>query len=64
MIKCLKLSLELKTAKEIAEEVELHQKTIETHLSNIRKKLGINKRHQLFQIACNNLISTNNHEEN
>jgi DNA-binding CsgD family transcriptional regulator len=50
------LMLQMKTSKEIAEDLGKKVRTIECHVANMRKKLGIEKRHDFFTIAKNNFI--------
>lgn len=54
--KCYQLLLEMKTSKEIAEGLKTSTRTVECHVANLRKKLGVTKRHHFFQVACNNFI--------
>lgn len=54
--KCLLLLLQMKTSKQISEKIFTSVRTVETHIANIKKKLGTQNRHQLYEIAVNNFI--------
>jgi DNA-binding NarL/FixJ family response regulator len=48
----LRLLAEGKRADEIASELDLSQKTVENHLSNITGKLGVRDRFELYRVAA------------
>jgi DNA-binding CsgD family transcriptional regulator len=54
---CLLHLLQLKTSKEMAMALNCTVRTVECHLSSLRRKLGITKRHHFYQVAYNNFIS-------
>ncbi len=54
---CLLHLLQLKTSKEMATALNCTVRTVECHLSSLRRKLGITKRHHFYQVANNNFIS-------
>ena len=45
---CLDILATGKTAKEIAAEIGLSHRTVEHYLENIRNKLGVGNKHELF----------------
>lgn len=49
--KILKLTSEMKSSKEIAEELFIHYRTVENHRSNICRKLGLNGSYSLLKFA-------------
>jgi DNA-binding CsgD family transcriptional regulator len=56
--KCLLLLLQMKTSKEIAIDLGITVRTTEAHVANLRNKLGVLKRSDLFLIARNNFITS------
>jgi DNA-binding CsgD family transcriptional regulator len=50
---CLKILTTNKTAKEIANILNLSHRTVELHISNIKNKLGINYKSQLLKVLSN-----------
>ena len=50
-MECFMLTIQGKTAKQIAEIANLSIKTIETYLSRLKEKLGCKQRSELFDIA-------------
>ena len=55
--KCLILLLKMKTSKQISHQLGIKERTVETHIANIKRKLGAYTRDQLYKIACNNFIA-------
>ena len=53
----LRLISQSKTSKEIAEELGVSYRTIETHRTNIAEKLNINGTHSLLKFALRNKAS-------
>ena len=51
---CLNGMLMLKSSKETAASLNLSHKTIEASIAQLKKKLGVQKRHDIFNIALNN----------
>ena len=47
---------ELFTMSEIADMQNISIKTVQTHVSRIKQKLGVTSRHQLYKIMHNNQI--------
>jgi DNA-binding CsgD family transcriptional regulator len=54
--KCLEQLLKLKTSHEIAIELNSKKRTVECHIANLKKKLGIRRKPELFQVAKNNFL--------
>ncbi len=54
---CLEYTLQLLTADQIAEKLCLSSKTVESHIANVKKRLGAKTRHALYKVGKkNNLI--------
>ena len=45
---------ELKTTQEVADEMKISTKTVETFVRRVKRKLGVQNRHQLYQIIKDN----------
>ena len=55
-LECIKHLVQLKTTTTLATDMNLHKKTIESHIASARKKLGVKNRNELYEIACKNFI--------
>ncbi len=55
-MECFLELLKNQTLKEVAQKLEISDRTVEHHLSNINHKLGVLKRSELYEIAKNNLL--------
>lgn len=53
---CLIALAELKTTQEIADEMKISTKTVETFVRRVKQKLGVQNRHQLYQIIKDNQL--------
>lgn len=51
---CLLFTLQLKSAREIGEMIHLSPRTVEWHLDNVKQKLGVTEKSQLFELAKKN----------
>ena len=54
--KCLEQLLQLKTSDEIAKVLNSKKRTVECHIANLKNKLGIKRKPDLFNIAKNNFL--------
>jgi len=53
---CLLLLLQLKTIDEISKQLGLSSKTVDYYIVKLKKKLGVDTRSQMYQVAVNNFL--------
>ena len=55
-LNCLQMLLQLQTSKQIARNLNVSVKTVESHIANFKSRLGACNRHDLYNIAKNNQL--------
>ena len=55
-LNCLQMLLQLQTSKQIARNLNISVKTVESHIANFKSRLGACNRHDLYNIAKNNQL--------